>query len=250
MHTTRNTTKHNIMMAAFFRPSALMIIVLGAAISDAQPANDLCTTATEIFDLPFYTSNGTLANATAETFPGQCYGNDPTEAAGVWYKIQNVIAGTELMVGFQGEYNRDLNAVEGRVLMTNNERGECPDEFLCMEDLLCSSSVSVEDPIPGVSFQWTAAEDEIYYVYLFPSNSSLPGPEYNFNVWNISSNSPTPAFPTQQQAASPTVPTAFPPVTSFTQQPSADSSGASHSSKITLHLGYLFRWVVALLLGV
>ena len=66
-------------------------------------------------------------------------------------------------------------------MMTNSGGGECPSQFLCVKDYAMASSISPDDPIPDVSFHWTAEEGAIYYIYLWAPDT-LPGPGYNLSV--------------------------------------------------------------------
>lgn len=154
-----------------------LLLSSGTYVSAAQPDNDFCSFPTEIDSFPF-TSTGTTADATADSWTRSCAGEVvEREDAAVWYKIEGVEEGMNLRADCRGVESE----VQCEVLMTTMD---CElGEFQCVEEIAMASSISLEDPIPSISIDWSAKEGEIYYIYLYaPNVEYVTGPGYTLSV--------------------------------------------------------------------
>lgn len=179
--------------------------------SREPPTNDNCTSATEVTAFPF-TDSGSLSLATIDAFNFTCM--SPWEGSDVWYVFPNISEGAELQVSISG-FNAE---VQGQILVSNNELGSCPDNFLCPAAITMSSSIDSSGST-GTSIYMTAVEaDAIYYLVLYSTSNDI-GPEFEvyIDVVESGTTSSTPAATTDAEE----------PLVNETLEPVPDSTSTS-----------------------
>ena len=151
--------------------SAFLLLVFGAfcaATAQEVPANDSCESATEITAFPF-TDGGLLANATRiDSFKFTC--QSPWEGSSVWYIFPDLAKGTEVKVSF---WALGYAEVQGQILVSNDELGTCPNNFLCPAGLINMTSIVSPFGHPATSISMTTEADSFYYLVLFSTNSTI-----------------------------------------------------------------------------
>ena len=190
---------------------ALLLLAIGAVhttIAQEAPANDQCESATEVTTFPF-TDSGSFEYATLDALNYTCMNWDGSD---VWYIFPDISEGMEVSVtitGINGE-------VQGQILASNDELGSCPENFLCPDTLMVSSSDSSGSNSASIT---TIAEAGLSYYLVLYSRNTMSGTEFDVyvDVVESGSTSSTTAValdsrepPTNDNCTSATEVTAFP----------------------------------------
>lgn len=147
------------------------IVVTSATTTVATEAqepvsNDTCENAMEVTTFPL-TVSGAFPDGTKDNFSSTCLNYSGPD---IWYVFPDVSEGTVLtadITGVDGE-------VQGFFMLSNDDLGPCPDEFLCPSNtwMISGMGSDLTDMVNSAQTSMTAEKDSFIYLVLHSSNGT------------------------------------------------------------------------------